>query len=31
MISKLKLECGEQFTAKAEGMMKDLTVSEEFT
>jgi len=29
MISKLKNECGEQFTARAEGMMKDLNESEQ--
>ena len=28
MISKLKTECGDQFTAKVEGMIKDLNVSE---
>ena len=30
MISKLKTECGDQFTTKVEGMLKDLTVSESF-
>lgn len=30
MIQKLKNECGDQFTAKVEGMMKDLNVSDEF-
>jgi hypothetical protein len=30
MISKLKTECGDQFTAKVEEMMKDLTVSDSF-
>ncbi len=28
MIQKLKNECGDVFTAKAEGMMKDLNVSD---
>eukprot|EP00347_Sterkiella_histriomuscorum_P013206 403365600 len=30
MISKLKTECGDQFTAKVEGMLVDLTVSDSF-
>ncbi len=30
MISKLKTECGDQFTVKVEGMLKDLNVSNEF-
>ncbi len=30
MISKLKTECGDQFTAKVEGMLKDLNVSNDF-
>lgn len=30
MIQKLKNECGDQFTAKSEGMMKDLNVSDQF-
>lgn len=30
MISKLKTECGDQFTAKVEGMLKDLNVSNQF-
>ena len=30
MITKLKTECGDQFTAKSEAMMKDLTVSDTF-
>ena len=30
MITKLKTECGDLFTAKVEGMMKDLTVSDTF-
>ena len=27
MITKLKTECGDQFTAKVEGMLSDLNVS----
>jgi cullin-4 len=27
MITKLKTECGDQFTAKVEGMLKDLSMS----
>lgn len=30
MISKLKTECGDQFTVKVEGMLKDLNVSNQF-
>lgn len=30
MITKLKTECGDQFTAKVEGMLKDLNVSNQF-
>ena len=30
MIMKLKTECGDQFTQKAEGMLRDLTVSDQF-
>ena len=30
MITKLKTECGDQFTAKVEGMLTDLTISESF-
>jgi cullin 4 len=30
MITKLKTECGDLFTAKVEGMMKDLNISNQF-
>jgi hypothetical protein len=30
MLAKLKTECGDQFTQKAEGMIRDLTVSNQF-
>ena len=29
MVSKLKLKCGNQFTAKLEGMMTDLTLGKD--
>ena len=30
MILKLKTECGDQFITKVEGMLKDLSVSDQF-
>ena len=30
MIAKLKTECGDQFTQKVEGMLKDLSISNQF-
>jgi hypothetical protein len=31
IVSKLKIECGHQFTLKIEGMFKDIAVSEDLT